>query len=98
MALAEAGIVSERVYKVNEGRPNVVDMIIEKKIDLIVNTPLGRQSKYDELAIRSSAIQRNIPLVTTMAAARAIVLGLGARRKLKPTIKALQDYHREIGK
>jgi carbamoyl-phosphate synthase large subunit len=94
--LKERGIASEMVFKVNEGRPNVVDMMIERKIHLVFNTPLGQTSKADERAIRSNAVSRNIPLLTTVAAARAVVEGLQASRSFQPTIKALQDYHRDI--
>jgi carbamoyl-phosphate synthase large subunit len=94
--LASHGIESKRVFKVNEGRPNVVDLMIENKIHLIINTPLGLSSQYDERSIRTNAIQRNIALVTTMSAAHAVAMGLDALRQHKPTIKALQDYHREV--
>jgi carbamoyl-phosphate synthase large subunit len=94
--LEEAGVPVVRVYKVNEGRPNVLDLLIEKKINLIINTPLGMQSKKDEREIRSNAVQRNVPLITTVAAAKAVVEGLEARAHFRPTIKALQDYHRDI--
>ena len=94
--LRENGVDAAHVYKVNEGRPNVVDQMIDKTLNLIVNTPLGMQSHHDERAIRTNAVARNVPLVTTIAAARATVEGLEARRRFQPTIKALQDYHREI--
>ncbi len=96
--LEENGVPSTQVFKVNEGRPNVVDLMIEEQIDLIINTPLGQQSMFDERAIRSNAISRNIPLITTMAAAKAAVEGLGEWKRVKPTIKALQDYHEAIEK
>ncbi|MBN1866066.1 carbamoyl-phosphate synthase large subunit [Candidatus Sumerlaeota bacterium] len=96
--LAGQGVPAKKVFKVNEGRPNVVDLMIDGKLDLIVNTPLGRASMYDEAAIRANAVSRNVCLVTTLAAARAVVEGLQALRAQKPTTKALQDYHREIAR
>jgi carbamoyl-phosphate synthase large subunit len=95
--LKERGIESIPTFKVNEGRPSVVDLMIDRYIDLVVNTPLGQVSKADERAIRSTAVSRNIPLITTIAAANAVVEGLKASLSFKPTIKALQDYHAEIG-
>ncbi|NQU44282.1 carbamoyl-phosphate synthase large subunit, partial [bacterium] len=94
--LAENGIETTLVYKVNEARPHVVDLMIDQSINLIINTPSGRVSRFDEKAIRSNAISRNIPLITTIAAANAVVEGLDAYRIHKRTIKALQDYHAEI--
>ncbi len=95
-ALQANGIPSTSVHKVNEGRPNLVDFIIDKSINLIINTPLGLQAKSDEFAIRSNAIARGVPLLTTVAAARAVAEGVEARRHVRPTIKALQDYHQAI--
>ena len=59
------------MFKVNEGRPNIVDLIKTGKIDLVINTPLGRESFYDEKSIRRAAIRYNIPCITTLAAAHA---------------------------
>jgi len=89
-------IATQRVLKVSEGRPSIVDLMIDKSIDLIINTPLGVVSQADEKAIRSNAISRDIPLVTTLAAANAVADGLEASKTHKITIKALQDYHQDI--
>ena len=70
-ALEAAGVPAERVYKVNEGRPNIVDLVKTGKVDMIINTPLGRESFYDEKSIRRAAIRYNIPCITTLSAARA---------------------------
>ncbi|HBF33031.1 TPA: carbamoyl phosphate synthase large subunit, partial [Candidatus Sumerlaeota bacterium] len=94
--LQENGVATERVFKVNEGRPHVVDLMIDKTINLIINTPGGQGSHADEKAIRSNAVVREIPLVTTLAAANAIIDGIEARMEHSITIKALQDYHLEI--
>ncbi len=72
-ALAAGGLDVEPVFKVNEGRPNVVDRMINGEVALVVNTPLGRESMYDELAIRRTALERDIPCLTTLSAAAAAV-------------------------
>src|SRR5216684_3055204 len=76
--LQGAGVEAEAVYKVNEGRPNIVDLVKTGKVDLIINTPLGRESFYDEKSIRRAAIRYNIPCITTLAAAHAAARGIRA--------------------
>jgi hypothetical protein len=71
------------VFKVNEGRPNVADHIKQGEIALIINTPLGRASHYDEQAIRRAALQYNVPCVTTMTGAQALVEALTSRIESK---------------
>jgi len=90
---AEHGIEVEQVYKVNEGRPNIVDRIKNKEVDLIINTPLGSQSKYDERAIRRNAIEYAVPCITTMAGARAVAEAVGALRSDRFSVYSLQEYH-----
>ena len=65
--LKRAGIEVEAIYKVNEGRPNIVDLIKTGKVNLVINTPLGRESFYDEKSIRRAAIRYNVPCITTLA-------------------------------
>jgi carbamoyl-phosphate synthase large subunit len=93
-ALEAAGIEAEPVFKVNEGRPNIVDLVKTRKIDLIINTPLGRESFYDEKSIRRAAIRHNIPCITTLSAAHAAALGIKALLDQRPEVGALQDLHR----
>src|SRR6202030_2521108 len=93
-ALAAAGIEVESVYKVNEGRPNIVDLIKTGKVNLLINTPLGRESFYDEKSIRRAAIRYNIPCITTLSAASAAALGICAMAGHEPEVNALQDLHR----
>ena len=81
---------------VGEDRPNVVDKMINEEVHWIINTPLGAESKYDELAIRRSALERGLPTVTTLAAAKACVQGIRAMKKLDPGVVSLQEYHEEI--
>ena len=93
-ALASAGIEVESVYKVNEGRPNIVDLIKTGKVDLVINTPLGRESFYDEKSIRRAAIRYNIPCITTLSAASAAARGIRAMAGHAVDVAALQDLHR----
>src|SRR3989449_7460828 len=93
-ALERAGIEAEPVYKVNEGRPNIVDLVKTGKVDLIINTPLGRESFYDEKSIRRAAIRYNIPCITTLSAAHAAARGIRAMLEHGCEVAALQDLHR----
>jgi carbamoyl-phosphate synthase large subunit len=93
-ALQAAGLPAEAVFKVNEGRPNIVDLVKTAKIDLIINTPLGRESFYDEKSIRRAAIRYNIPCITTLAAAHAAARGIQALHEQGSEVSALQDLHR----
>jgi len=79
-----------------EGRPGIVDEIKNQKIQLVINTPIGKLSKYDDSYIRKSAIKYKIPYITTMAAARATVKGIQARRDRDRFVKSLQEYHADI--
>jgi len=92
--LREVGLEVANVFKVNEGRPNVVDHIKQGEIALIINTPLGRASHYDEQAIRRAALQYNVPCVTTMTGAQALVEALASRAdEIEIGVYALQDLH-----
>jgi len=91
--LNESGVPCERVYKVNEGRPNVVDLIKSDAIDLIVNTPLGRSSFYDERAIRRAAMNYGVVAFTTLTGASAAVSAILAMRQEKLSVVSLQEHH-----
>src|SRR5437016_7251807 len=92
--LREVGLDCGTVFKVNEGRPNVADHIKQGEIALVINTPLGRASHYDEQAIRRAALQYNVPCVTTMTGAHALVEALSSRAAAKEIdVWALQDLH-----
>jgi len=90
-----AGMNVERVYKVKEGRPNVVDFIKGQRIQLIVNTPTGLEPWFDEKAIRRAAVTARIPTITTLAAARAAAEGIAALQRGEINVKALQHLHAE---
>ena len=91
--LAEAGLQVERVYKVKEGRPNVVDLIKGERIQLIINTPRGQDTFFDENAIRRAAVMARIPTITTIAAARAAAEGIAALQHGEITVYSLQELH-----
>jgi carbamoyl-phosphate synthase large subunit len=92
--LREVGLQVSNVFKVNEGRPNVVDHVKQGEIALVINTPLGRASHFDEQAIRRAALQYNVPCVTTMTGAQALVEALASRTDGRTvTVYALQDLH-----
>jgi carbamoyl-phosphate synthase large subunit len=91
--LTEQGLTVEKIYKVNEGRPHVVDWIKTGKIQLIINTPLGRQSFYDERAIRRAAIRHRVPCITTLEGALAAVNGIAAFQQQRVELRCLQDLH-----
>jgi carbamoyl-phosphate synthase large subunit len=91
--LERAGMQPERVYKVQEGRPNVVDLIKGDRIQLIVNTPRGQDTFFDEKAIRRAAVLARIPTITTLAAARAAAEGIAALQRGTLSVYALQELH-----
>ncbi|HEX72953.1 MAG TPA: carbamoyl-phosphate synthase large subunit, partial [Candidatus Hydrogenedentes bacterium] len=85
----------EEVYKVGEGRPNIVDLIINGEVSWIINTPLGMDSKADERSIRRTALERGLPIMTTLAAARAGITAIEAMRVNEPMLLSLQEYHKQ---
>ena len=93
--LERAGLPVERVYKVKEGRPNVVDLIKGERIQLIINTPQGQDPWFDEQAIRRAAVTQRIPALTTMAAARAAADGIAYRQGGQISVRVLQHLHAE---
>ena len=95
--LSAQGVAAEMVYKVNEARPNCVDLIKSGKIDIIFNTPLGRESFYDDTAIRKSATLHGVLVVTTLTAAAATVKAIHALRERALDIVSLQEIHAPAG-
>ncbi len=91
--LQRGGMIVERVYKVKEGRPNVVDLIKGERINLIINTPHGQDTFFDEKAIRRAAVLQRIPTITTMAAARAAAEGIEALQEHEVNVTPLQHLH-----
>ena len=87
------GLEVEVMYKVNEGRPNVADHLVNRSIDLVINTPLGRESFFDDRAVRRAATMAQVPCITTLTGASAAVSAIGALRRQTLTVCSLQDYY-----
>jgi carbamoyl-phosphate synthase large subunit len=94
--LTENGVISELIYKEQEGRPNISDGIKNKEIHLVVNTPTGKTGQADDSYIRKAAIRHKVPYMTTLAAALASVKGIAARKEGREVLKSLQEYHAGI--
>jgi carbamoyl-phosphate synthase large subunit len=93
--LRAQGVPAEAVYKVNEGRPNVVDLIKDGRIEVVFNTPLGGESFYDDSAIRKSAVLHNVLVVTTLTATAATVRAMRALKDRATDVMSLQEIHGE---
>ncbi|MBO1719979.1 carbamoyl phosphate synthase large subunit, partial [Extibacter sp. GGCC_0201] len=95
--IREAGIEAEKVKKLYEGRPNILDMITNGKIQLIVNSPVGKDSVHDDSYLRKAAIKAKVPYMTTIAAARATAKGIRyVKEHGNGEVKPLQQLHSEI--
>ena len=96
--LVKNGVKAELSYKIHElQRPNILDEIKSRTIQLVINTPSGKASQFDDAYIRQTAIKYKIPYATTAAAARASALGIAEHRAGRAAVKSLQSYHRDIG-
>jgi len=84
------------IFKVNEGRPNIADEIVNRKVDLVINTPLGRESFFDDRAVRRAAMMYEVPCITTLTGAAAAVSAIRAMRTQVLSVRALQDYYSGI--
>jgi len=91
--LAENGIASDLIKKMGYGRPNITDAIKNGEIDLVINTPGGRQSQEDDSYIRKASVRYRVPNITTTASALTAAKGIAARRKGKPLVRPLQKYN-----
>ncbi len=91
--LEKNGLEAELINKVYEGRPNIVDAIKNGSIDLVINTPAGKLSEYDDSYIRKAAIKHKVPYITTTSAALAATMGIKDRRNGEYKVKSLQEYH-----
>ena len=87
------GLDVEVIFKINEGRPHVGDKLLNREIDLVVNTPLGRESFFDDMTVRRIAMMLSVPCVTTLTGAAATVSAIKALRDAKLAVRPLQDYH-----
>ena len=95
--ITEAGIPATLIKKLHEGRPNILDAITNGEIDLIVNSPVGKDSVHDDSYLRKAAIKAKVPYMTTIAAARATAKGiLYVQQHGNGEVKSLQEIHKEI--
>ncbi|HKE00519.1 MAG TPA: carbamoyl-phosphate synthase large subunit [Planctomycetota bacterium] len=92
-ALRAAGIEAERVNKLHEGRPHILDLLANRDIALVINTPHGRAPRADDARIRSRAVQLGVPVITTLSGFQAAVNGIGALHRRDFDVTALQDWH-----
>ena len=90
------GLDVDIIFKVNEGRPHVGDELLNRKIALVINTPLGRESFFDDRAVRSAAMMQGVPCITTLTGAAAAVSAIAALRQQGFGVRALQDYYAGI--
>jgi carbamoyl-phosphate synthase large subunit len=90
------GLDVDVVYKVNEGRPNIADEIVNRKVDLVINTPLGRESFFDDRTVRRAAMMQEVPCITTLTGAAAAVQAIRGLRQEGLVVRALQDYYAGI--
>ena len=89
--IVKNGMIASTIFKVGEGRPNIVDCIKNDEVTLVINTPLGPQSRYDEEAIGKACIQKSIMAITTISAADAVLRAIRTKNKIK--VKSIQEYH-----
>jgi carbamoyl-phosphate synthase large subunit len=90
--LEQAGLKVQRVMKLLEGRPNVIDLLKNKEIQFVINTPSGAAPREDEIKIRTTAVYTGTPIATTISGAKAAALGIAALKKSGYAVKTLQEY------
>ena len=93
VVLEAAGLKVERILKISEGRPNAVDLMKNKAIQLVINTPAGQSPRADEVKIRTTAVYTGTPIMTTLSGAKAAALGIAALKKTGYAVKTVQEYH-----
>jgi carbamoyl-phosphate synthase large subunit len=91
--LQKAGLKVQQVFKLTEGRPNTIDLLKNREINLVINTPAGQSPRADEVKIRTTAVYTNTPIMTTLSGAKAAALGIAALKKSGYAVKTLQEYH-----
>jgi carbamoyl-phosphate synthase large subunit len=90
--IEKAGLKVQRVFKLSEGRPNTIDLLKNREIQLVINTPSGQTPREDEVKIRTTAVYTNTPIMTTLSGAKAAALGIAALRKSGYQVKSIQEY------
>jgi carbamoyl-phosphate synthase large subunit len=91
--LEQAGLKVQRIFKLAEGRPNALDLLKNREIQLVINTPAGQEPRADEIKIRTTAVYTNTPIMTTLGGAKAAALGIAALTRSGYAVKTLQEYH-----
>ena len=91
--LEKAGLKVQRLYKLDEGRPNAVDLLKNRELQLVINTPSGATPRADEVKIRTTAVYTGTPIMTTMSSAKAAVQGIAALKKRGYAVRTIQEYH-----
>src|SRR5277367_3752392 len=91
--LEKAGLKVQRIFKLTEGRPNALDLLKNREIQLVINTPAGQTPRADEIKIRTTAVYTNTPIMTTLSGAKAAALGIAALKKSGYAVKTVQEYH-----
>jgi carbamoyl-phosphate synthase large subunit len=91
--LAKAGLQVERIHKLQEGRPNAIDLLKNKELQLVINTPSGATPRADEIKIRTTAVYTGTPIMTTISSAQAAARGIAALKKSGYDVKTVQEYH-----
>jgi carbamoyl-phosphate synthase large subunit len=91
--LRERGVPAERVFKVHEGRPHAIDLVVNREVQLLINTPLGKHAQRDDYTIRQAAIAHGVPYTTTLSAASAACDAVLALRSRRPSVRSLQEWH-----
>jgi carbamoyl-phosphate synthase large subunit len=91
--LEKAGLKVQRIFKLQEGRPNAIDLLKNKEIQLVINTPSGQAPRTDEVKIRTTAVYTGTPIMTTLSGAKAAAQGIAALKKAGYGVKTLQEYH-----
>ena len=91
--LEKAGLKVQRIHKLQEGRPNAIDLLKNKEIQLVINTPSGATPRADEVKIRTTAVYTGTPIMTTMSGAKAAALGIAALKKSGYAVKTVQEFH-----
>jgi carbamoyl-phosphate synthase large subunit len=91
--LEKAGLKVERIHKLSEGRPNAIDLLKNKELQLVINTPSGATPRADEIKIRTTAVYTGTPIMTTISSAQAAVRGIAALKKSGYAVKTVQEYH-----
>ena len=91
--LEATGLKVQRIFKLQEGRPNAVDLMKNGEIQLVINTPSGQAPRADQVKMRTTAVYTGVPIMTTLSGAKAAALGIAALKKQGYGVKTLQEYH-----